>query len=395
VRFAALNLVIAFVLVGGCARPANKLQKLPPPKVAVAHPERRPITEYHEFTGQTDAVESADIRARVRGYLNKIDFQEGTEVEQGKLLYEIDPREYQANVAKAEADVLSAQAQLALAQAEEQRSARLRATNAATEEEYQQRIATRQRAEAAVKQSQAAVDLAKLDLSYCNIVAPIAGRVGRTLVTVGNLVGVSEPTLLTTVVRLDPIYVYFDAPERQYLDYQKKIQQQIAASAEERKVPAFVALETEDEFPHQGVIDFRENRVDPQTGTMTIRAVLPNNDRTIAPGMFARIRVPIGSPTERLLVPQAAVASDQRGDYVLVVKSDNTVEYRPVKTGHVEGEMIVIIQGLNENDSVIVSGTQKTRPGGKVTPEETQASVASKSAPEANLTQSHRGTEER
>jgi RND family efflux transporter MFP subunit len=394
VRFPALYCLLSFVVVSGCARPANKPRTLPPPKVAIAHPVRRPITEYHEFTGQTDAVESAEIRARVRGYLNKIDFQEGTEVEQGKLLYEIDPREYQANVAKAEADVLSAQAQLALAQAEEQRSARLRATNAATEEEYQQRIATRQQAEAAVKQGQAAVELAKLDLSYCNIVAPIAGRVGRTLITVGNLVGVSEPTLLTTVVRLDPIYVYFDAPER-YLEYQKKIQQQGAASAEERKVPAFVALETEQDFPNEGVIDFRENRVDPQTGTITIRAVLSNRDRTIAPGMFARIRVPIGSPTERLLVPQTAVASDQRGDYVLVVKPDNTVEYRLVKTGHVEGELIVVTEGLDENDSVIVSGTQKTRPGGKVTPQQAPVSLAAESPPDTNLTQRHRGTEER
>src|SRR3954470_20450396 len=187
--FGRLLVVFAVAALGpGCSQKSNRPRSLPPPKVAVAHPVHRAVTEHHEFTGQTEAVESADIRARVRGYLIKIDFQEGTEVAQNTLLYEIDPREYQANLARAEADVLRAQAQLSLAQTEEQRSARLRTSNAATEEEYQQRIAARQQAEAAVKQAQAAVDLAKLDLSYCNIAAPIAGRVGRTLITVGNLV---------------------------------------------------------------------------------------------------------------------------------------------------------------------------------------------------------------
>jgi RND family efflux transporter MFP subunit len=380
---AAREFVIALVaslwLGIGCQRQANQPRNLPPPKVAVAHPVRQPVTEYHEFTGQTEAVESAEVRARVRGYLVKIDFQEGTEVAQNTLLYEIDPREFQANVAKAEADVLRAQAQLALAQTEEQRSLRLRASNAATEEEYQQRIAARQQAEAAVKQAEAAAELAKLDLSYTRIVAPIAGRVGRTQVTVGNLVGVNEPTLLTTIVRLDPIYVYFEAPERQYLDYQKRIREQGAASAEQRKVPAFIALETDEDFPHQGVIDFRENRVDAGTGTITIRAVVPNPDRIIAPGMFARIRVPIGAPTERLLVPQMAVSSDQRGDYVLIVTPDNTVEYRAVKTGHSEGDLVVILDGLSDTDLVIVTGGQKTRPGGRVTTEQAQTVQAQSS----------------
>lgn len=362
---------IAAACALGCTQSAPTRVALPPSTVTVAHPVRQSVTDYHEFTGQTEAVESAEIRARVRGFLQKIDFQEGTEVQQGALLYEIDPREYEAAVAKAQADVAKAQAQLALAQSEEQRTARLRSTNAVTEEEYQQRVATRQQAEAAVKQAQAALALADLDLSYTKIVAPIAGRVSRTRVTVGNLVGYSEPTLLTTVVRLDPIYVYFDAPERNFLEYQELIRKQEAATAEQRKVPLEVELETERDFPHRGVIDFRESRVDATTGTVTIRGVLPNSDRMLVPGLFARIRVPVGAPHDELLVPDAAVASDQRGEYVLAVKGDNTVEYRAVTTGHSKDGLTVVSKGLSETDWVIVNGVQKARPGSPVAPEKT------------------------
>jgi len=190
-------------------------------------------------------------------------------------------------------------------------------------------------------------------------------------VTVGNLVGYSEPTLLTTVMRLDPIYVYFDAPERNFLEYQALVREQGAATAEQRKVPLEVGLETEKDFPHHGVIDFRESRVDAGTGTVTLRGVLSNTDRLLVPGLFARIRVPVGAAHDELLVPEVAVASDQRGDYVLAVKNDNTVEYRPVTTGHSEGDLIVVSKGLSEEDWVIVNGLQKARPGGRVSPEQT------------------------
>src|SRR5262245_33226644 len=229
-----LRLVFCGVaLAAGCRSAQSSRPMLPSPKVTVAKPLVQTLTDYHEFTGRTEAVESADIRARVRGFLQKIDFQEGTEVAAGAVLYEIDPREYRAALARSEADVVRAQAQLALAQAEEQRSANLRSTRAIAEEEYQQRVAARKQAQAEVKQAQAAVELARLDLSYSMIVAPIGGRVGRTQVTVGNLVGYNEPTLLTSIVRLDPIYVYFDVPERQFLDYQELIHKEGAAKAEQ------------------------------------------------------------------------------------------------------------------------------------------------------------------
>jgi RND family efflux transporter MFP subunit len=375
-RTRSLHALFACLALAGCSQRGATPRQLPPPAVTVARPAVVPITPFHEYTGETDAVESVDIRARVRGFLTKIDYQEGTEVKAGTLLYEIDPREFEAALERAEAQVLQARSQVTLAQAELQRTTRLRASNAVTEEEYQQRVATVQQAEATLLQGQAAVDLARLDLSYAKIATPINGRVGRTLITVGNLVGVNEPTLLTTVVRLDPIYVYFNVPEKNFLDYQKRVQQGSAATAEQREVPVFVSLENEQGFPHKGIIDFRESRVDPMTGTVTVRGVLPNPDRMIAPGMFVRIRVPIGQPQDQLLVPQVAVAADQRGEYVLVVKSDNTVEVRPVKTGEMEGEDIVIQSGITVNDWIVVNGTQKARPGRKVAPKQTKMQVA-------------------
>ena len=343
-------------------------------RIAAAHghcgdPVRQSVTDYHEFTGQTEAVESPFPRPRA-GLLAEDRFSGRDRGAAGGLLYEIDPREFEAAKARAEADVAKAQAQLTLALSEEQRTARLRSTNAVTEEEYQQRVATRQQAEAAVKQAQAALALADLDVSYTKIVAPIAGRVSRTCVTVGNLVGYSEPTLLTTIVRLDPIYVYFESPERNFLEYQELIRKQEAATAEQRKVPLEVGLETEQDFPHHGVIDFRESRVDATTGTVTIRGVLPNSDRMLVPGLFADSRAR-GRPHDELLVPDAAVASDQRGDYVLTVKSDNTVEYRAVTTGHSQDGLTVVAKGLSESDWVIVNGVQKARPGSRVAPEQT------------------------
>lgn len=378
------------VIALGCNRQQAEAPKIPPPKVAVVAPVRRSVTTYHSFTGQTDAVESAEVRARVRGFLSRVAFQEGTEVERGTVLYEIDPREYQATLARAEADVLRANAVLGLAQAEEQRAATLRRTNAVTEEEFQQRVATRLQAEAAIKQSQAAVDIAKLELSYTSIVAPISGRVGRTLITVGNLVGYNEPTLLTTIVRLDPIYVFFDSPERQFLEYQTLIREQGAASAEQRRVPVFVGFETDEGYPHEGVIDFRENRIDPNTGTVTVRAVLPNPQRTITPGMFARIRVPIGQPRDQILVPQEAIAFDQRGSYVLVVGEGNTVEYRSVTTGQREGDLIVVSKGLDDGERIVASGTQKARPGGQIVPAESNLQTAAAEPVAPRLAQGNR-----
>ncbi|HEX4588676.1 MAG TPA: efflux RND transporter periplasmic adaptor subunit [Gemmataceae bacterium] len=362
--------LILTLLAAGCTHQSGSPpQQLPPPKVTVANPVRRPVSDYREYTGRIDAVQSVNVVARVRGFLQTVKFREGVEVKAGDLLYEIDPREFQAAVEQAQADVQRLQAVLAQTESELARANRLRGTGAITPEEVVQRQSARDIAQAQLKQAQAALENAQLQLSYTRIVAPIAGRIGRTFVTFGNLVGYGEPTLLTTIVSVDPMYVYFDAPESDYLEYRKLMQSEDLPPAEKQQTPLFVGLATEKAFPHKGTIDFRANTVDPGTGTIQIRGTLPNPDRSLVPGLYARVQVPFGKPEERLLLPQAAVQADQRGRFVLVVTGDNVVEYRPVTVGiTTDDHMLVIEKGVTADDRVIVNGLQKARPGAPVQP---------------------------
>jgi RND family efflux transporter MFP subunit len=377
----ATLLVVASFNVG-CGRPnAAGRNPPPPPKVTVSHPVTHPVTEYQTFTGETAAVETAEIRARVRGFLRKVNFKEGAEVQKGDVLYEIDPREYEANVAQRKAEISRLKAQVALARSEERRTAGIIGTGAVTEEELQSRIATREQAEASLEEARATLETAELELSYTKIAAPIDGQISRTLVTEGNLVGYNEPTLLTTIVSVDPIYVYFDATERGLLDYQRRIREQGAARATDGKIPVFAGLETEKGYPHEGVIEFRENRVDPGTGTILLRGVFENKDRLMTPGMFVRVRVPIGQPRDALLVPQVAISSDQRGDFVAVVNAENIVEARPVQLAQRVGEYVVVSEGLQSSDRVVVNGVQRARPGAAVEPQETELQLAGKLDP--------------
>jgi multidrug efflux system membrane fusion protein len=359
-------MLLALGLVG-CHQPSPSAA--PPPEVTVRQPVLRAVVDYREFTGRIDATERAEIRARVKGFLQVISFQEGAEVKKDDLLYEIDPREYQAALDQAEADVRKQETQLKLAEEEAQRGTELLSGKAISVEEYQQRISTRNAAKAALEQARAAVANAKLQLSFTKIYSPIAGRISRTLVTQGNLVGFSDPTLLTTVVAVDPVYVYFEVPERDFLEYQALIREQGVPTAEQGKVPVYVGLANEDGFPHQGIIKFRNNQVDLGTGTIQLRGTLPNPDRVLTPGLFARVRVPVGSAQPRLLVPEVALSSDQRGQFLLVVKADNSVVSRPVKTGATTDDgMVVILKGVQAQDWVVVDGLQRARPGAKVRP---------------------------
>jgi RND family efflux transporter MFP subunit len=379
-RAAGLFVLALALGAGGCKRNGGTPPPQQPPDVTVSRPVQREVTDYHDYTGRIEAVETVEVRARVKGYLQKIHFKEGAEVRKDDLLYEIDPRTFEADVERAKAQVAQSEAQLELARAEADRVTRLRGTGSISDEEYRQKLAARDTASAALQQARAALKSSELELSFTKIRAPIDGRISRTLVTEGNLVGFSEPTLLTTIVRLDPMYVYFDVPERNFLIYQDRIREEGVATAEQATIPVFVALTNESGYPHRGTIGFRDNRVDPGTGTITVRGELPNPSRLLTPGLFARVRVPLGSPKLRLLVPEVALAADQRGTYVLTVKDDDTVEYRSVKTGTNLDGLVVIEEGLKANDRVVVNGIQRARPGAKVRPREVKPGDVPKQA---------------
>jgi len=337
----------------------------------VSNPVEMPLVETREYTGHLEAVESVAIRARVRGVLAKIHFDEGAEVEAGTLLYEIDPREFQAVVDEMAADIERLNYELKRTQSAAERSTGLLAQKATSREEWETKQAAMAITKAQLEKANASLEVAKINLGYTKIYAPISGRVGRTLVTIGNLVGYNEPTLLTTIVRMDPVYIQFEIPERDLLRFEQVGQESSDGAWSLMHAPLSVGLETETGSPYEGVIDFRDNRVDAETGTIVVRGTIPNPQRKLVPGLFARVRVPVGLPKPRLLVPQTALAADQRGRYVLVVTADDTVEQRPVQVAaNVEQKgYLPIREGLNLNDRVIVSGLQRARPGTKVAPQ--------------------------
>jgi multidrug efflux system membrane fusion protein len=315
-------------------------------------------------------MEEVGIRARVRGVLEKIHFEEGAEVEVGTLLYDINPTEYQNTVDEQRAEIDRLVHQLQLAESESNRALELFNRNAVSRETWEAKSTALAVTQAELQKARATLQQAELNLSYTKIYAPIAGRVGRTLVTVGNLVGFNEPTLLTTIVRMDPIYVYFEIPERDLLRFEQ-LAREGAGSWSLVSAPISVGLETETEYPHNGTINFRDNRVESATGTVLLRATLPNPARKLVPGLFARIRVPVGVPQPRLLIPETSLAADQRGRYVLVVNEAGTVDQKRVDVARnlrIPG-FLVIEQGLVPTDRVIVNGIQKARPGAKVVPQ--------------------------
>lgn len=341
----------------------------PPPQVYVTYPVERPLAETRDYTGHLEAVETVQIRARVRGVLQKIHFREGAEVKQGDLLYEIEPSEYEAAVEQHKADIERLNHQLALAESEAKRSTELYRKEAISTETWESAQAQLGITKAELAKAKAALKRAELDLSYTKIYAPIPGRIGRTLVTEGNLVGYNESTLLTTLVKVDPIYVYFEIPERDLLAFET-VRQQASQPDFAMEVPLRLGLETETGHPHVGVANFADNQVDAETGTILIRGTLKNDARKLLPGLFARVRLTVGPEEPRLLVPETALAADQRGRYVLVVGEDNVVEQRPVQIdlNFSNKGYLVIREGIEAGDRIIVSGLQKARVKQPVTP---------------------------
>src|SRR3989454_2083752 len=354
----------AALLLASCgARPAPAP---PPPMVKVVQPVAREITEWDEFTARLDAVDSVEVRPRVSGYLQSIHFQDGGIVHKGDLLFLIDPRPYEAALHRAEADAELAKSRLALARKNFARAKDLLASHAISQEESDIRESNVRQAEASVEEAEAAVDAARLDVEFTHVSAPVGGRVGRKLVTEGNLIngGVgTQGTVLTTIVSLDPIYAYFDADEGSLLKYDRLRRTGQRPSSREFKNPVHVALADEDNFPHDGFMDFVDNQVDRGTGTIVGRAVLPNPDLALVPGLFARLQLPGSAQYRAILVPDEAIASDQSQKYVFVVDGENKAKYRPVKIGPLVDGLRVVREGVTPGDWVVVAGLQRVRPG--------------------------------
>ena len=337
-----------------------------PPPVTVAKPLVKEIVEWDEFVGRFEAVSSVEIRARVAGYLETSNFREGGLVKEGDLLFVIDKRPYQASVNRAQAAVTSAQTRLTFTKADLERTENLTRTGVAAERTLEERRQQAQQAEADLVGARAALEQARLDLGFTEIRAPLSGRIGRRLVTEGNLVRAND-TLLTTVVSLDPIHFYFDVDERSFLAYSRTIGVRTALG--EAKTQVFVGLADEKTLERPGVLDFADNRLDSQSGTIRLRAALENKELVMAPGLFGRVRIP-GSPRYKaVLVPDEAISADQDRRFVMVVADDGTVSPKVIRPGPREDGYRVVRQGLTGEETIVVNGLQRARPGAKVTPQ--------------------------
>lgn len=352
----------------------------PPPTVTVAPVQQREIVEWDEFTGRTEAVETVEVRPRVSGHVVEVRFQSGQLVKKGDVLFAIDPRWYQAEFDRRQAEIEQAQAQLDNAQRDAKRSARLVASKTISSEDSDTTQSKFAEAKAALESAKAVAATARLDLENTEVRAPIAGRVSRALLTAGNYVsGVAGgASLLTTLVSVDPIYVYADIDESSLLKINAVAQK--AGNSDEHKVPVELGLADEEGFPRRGTVESFDNRLDANTGTILLRAEFPNPDGRIVPGLFAHIRVPVSAKHPALFVEENAIGTDQAQKFVLAVGPDHTVEYRKVQLGpEINGQRIVRA-GLQAGEKIIVNGLQRARPGAPVTP---QDQVAGAPAPEA------------
>jgi RND family efflux transporter MFP subunit len=364
-----LGLFLFLLTESGCKKAAAPQQGPLPVNVVIV--EEKEVREWDEFTGRLEAVESVDIRPRVSGYITEVHFQAGAIVRKDDLLYVIDPRPYQADFDRAAAEFERTQAQLKLAQIELDRAKDLRSKNTISASEFDQKAATHQSAAAAARSAEAARNSAALNLEFTQIKSPIDGRVSDARITLGNLVqpGAGAESVLTTVVSVDPIYAKIDADENAVLKYVKLSEEGKRISARTEKIAAFVELGNENGFPHEGVIDFVDNRLDPGTGTLRARAVLKNwNPSFITPGFFVRVRIAGAAPYRAALVPDQVISSLQGVKYTFVVKADNTIERRTLETGSIfEGKRIVK-SGLKEGEQVVSTRLQLLQVGMKVQP---------------------------
>ena len=366
-RALAAMLSLAILVVSPGCGDKNTYTPPPPPKVTVSQPVTQPVTDYLEFTGNTQAINTVQLKARVEGYLEKVFFKDGDRVQKGQLLFLIQQNTYEAKLKQAEAEILAQKAKLFHAKTEYARYTKLVAQKAAAQTDVDNWLYQRDAAQAAVMSAEAQRDLARLNLSYTKVASPFVGRIGRRLKDPGNLVGAGEATLLADVDQIDPLYVYFTMNERDLLDVTKETKESVDAAIR-KDIPLYLGLANEADYPHKGYLDFASISLNATTGTLTLRGVFPNPKGMMLPGLFAKLRVPMTHDKAGLLVPTVAIGFDQLGPYVLTVDDKNVVQRRGVKLGPEVKDLTVITEGLKEQDWIITNGLLMAIPGKQVTP---------------------------
>ncbi|MBV9287161.1 MAG: efflux RND transporter periplasmic adaptor subunit [Hyphomicrobiales bacterium] len=370
------------LLLPACNQSKNAYVPPPPAKVVVAQPLQQPVTLYFDLTGNTQAINSVDLVARVQGYLTSIDYKDGAFVAKGTKLFGIERDTYQQQLDQAEATLAANQATLQYNKAEFNRQSTLGRQEFASQATVQQWQANQDSAAAQVMSAKAQIELAKINLGYTNVLAPFDGVVSNHLVDVGALVGSSGPTKLATIVQTDPLYAYFNLSEPQVLTIKENNAKAGLPfrTTDLGAIPVDIGLQGEEGYPHKGHMDYASPQVDQSTGTLTVRAVFDNKDHTLLPGLFVRVRTPVGHLDKALLTANQAIGTSQEGSYVLVVGPDNVVQRKIVKTGDRQGQLRIIESGLDQGDWVVTEGIQRAFPGARVEPQRTELTASADSA---------------
>ncbi|KJW95857.1 MULTISPECIES: efflux RND transporter periplasmic adaptor subunit [Enterobacter] len=359
-HLSALGAMLLSVLLVGCDNSVAQNAAPPAPAVSAADVVVKSISQWDSFNGRIEAVESVQLRPRVSGYIDKVNYTDGQEVKKGEVLFTIDDRTYRAALEQAQANLARAKTQASLAQSEANRTDKLINTHLVSREEWEQRRSAAVQAQADIRAAQAAVDAAQLNLDFTKVTAPIDGRASRALITSGNLVTAGDTaSVLTTLVSQKTVYVYFDVDESTYLHYQNLARSGQGATSNHTALPVEIGLTGEEGYPHQGKVDFLDNQLTPSTGTIRMRALLDNSQRQFTPGLFARVRLPGSAEFKATLIDDKAVLTDQDRKYVYIVDKEGKAQRRDITPGRLADGLRIVRQGLNPGDKVIVEGLQK------------------------------------